>query len=49
LAEELNTSPIPVREALRELASLRIVESEAYKGVRVRQVTWWKLTSSELF
>ena len=39
LAEELNTSPIPVREALRELASLRIVESEAYKGVRVRQVT----------
>ena len=39
LAEELNTSPIPVREALRELESLRIVESEAYKGVRVRQVT----------
>ena len=39
LADELNTSPIPVREALRELESLRIVESEAYKGVRVRQVT----------
>jgi DNA-binding GntR family transcriptional regulator len=39
LAEELNTSPIPAREALRELESLRIVESEAYKGVRVRQVT----------
>jgi DNA-binding GntR family transcriptional regulator len=39
LAEELNTSPIPVREALRELESLRIVESEPYKGVRVRQVT----------
>ena len=39
LAQELNTSPIPVREALRELESLRIVESEAYKGVRVRQVT----------
>jgi DNA-binding GntR family transcriptional regulator len=39
LAKELNTSPIPVREALRELESLRIVESEAYKGVRVRQVT----------
>src|SRR6266436_3427350 len=34
LAKELNTSPIPVREALRELESLRIVESEAYKGVR---------------
>jgi DNA-binding GntR family transcriptional regulator len=39
LAKELNTSPIPVREALRELESLRIVESEAYKGARVRQVT----------
>jgi DNA-binding GntR family transcriptional regulator len=39
LAKELNTSPIPVREALRELASLRVVESEAYKGVRVRQIT----------
>jgi DNA-binding GntR family transcriptional regulator len=39
LADELNTSPIPVREALRELESLRIVESEAYKGVRVRQCT----------
>ena len=39
LAEELNTSPIPVREALRELESLRIVEAEPYKGVRVRQAT----------
>jgi DNA-binding GntR family transcriptional regulator len=39
LAKELNTSPIPVREALRELVSLRVVESEAYKGVRVRQFT----------
>lgn len=39
LAKELHTSPIPVREALRELVSLRVVESEAYKGVRVRQFT----------
>jgi DNA-binding GntR family transcriptional regulator len=39
LAKELDTSPIPVREALRELATLRVVESEAYKGVRVRQFT----------
>jgi DNA-binding GntR family transcriptional regulator len=39
LAKELNTSPIPIREALRELVSLRVVESEAYKGVRVRQFT----------
>src|SRR5260370_33982176 len=39
LAKELHTSPIPVREALRELASLRVGESEAYKGVRVRQFT----------
>jgi DNA-binding GntR family transcriptional regulator len=28
-----------VREAFRELEILRIVESEVYKGVRVRQVT----------
>src|SRR5260370_25107749 len=38
-AKELHTSPIPVREALRELASLRVVESDAYKEVRVRQLT----------
>jgi DNA-binding GntR family transcriptional regulator len=36
LAEELGVSPIPVREALRELSVMRVVDSEAYKGVRVR-------------
>jgi DNA-binding GntR family transcriptional regulator len=36
LAEEFGTSPIPVREALRELSAMRILESESYKGVRVR-------------
>jgi len=35
MGKELNTSLIPVREALREMESLRIVESEAYKGARV--------------
>src|SRR5258708_39244904 len=39
LARELNTSPIPVREALSELESLRIVESEPYKAARLRQDT----------
>jgi DNA-binding GntR family transcriptional regulator len=36
LAEELGVSPIPVREALRELSAMRVVDFEAYKGVRVR-------------
>jgi len=36
LAEEFGTSPIPVREALLELTAMRLVDSESYKGVRVR-------------
>jgi DNA-binding GntR family transcriptional regulator len=36
LAEEFGVSPIPVREALRELSVMRVVDFEAYKGVRVR-------------
>jgi len=39
LAKELNTSIILVREALRELESMRILEPEPYKGVRVRKLT----------
>ncbi len=39
LAKEFGTSQSPVREALRELELLRLVEAEAYKGTRVRAVS----------
>jgi DNA-binding GntR family transcriptional regulator len=39
LAEEFGTSPVPVREALRELSAMRILDSESYKGVHVRSFT----------
>lgn len=38
LARELGTSQAPVREALRDLQSLRLVESEPFRGARVRGV-----------
>jgi DNA-binding GntR family transcriptional regulator len=38
LARELGTSQAPVREALRDLQSLRLVESEPFRGARVRAV-----------
>jgi DNA-binding GntR family transcriptional regulator len=39
VARELGVSQGPVREALRELESLRLVVSEPFVGVRVRAVT----------
>ena len=36
VAREFNTSQAPVREAFRELEALRLVESETYRGTRVR-------------
>jgi DNA-binding GntR family transcriptional regulator len=39
LAKEFETSQVPVREALRELEVLRFVESEPFRGARVRAVT----------
>lgn len=39
IAEELQTSQGPVREALRDLQALGLVESESYKGTRVRAIT----------
>lgn len=39
LAEEFQTSQAPVREALRELEALRVVETSRYRGTRVRQVS----------
>jgi len=38
LAREFETSQVPVREALRELEALRFVESEPFRGARVRAV-----------
>lgn len=39
IARELNTSQAPVREALHELEAARIVETEPYRGTRVRRVS----------
>ncbi|MFN8187539.1 MAG: GntR family transcriptional regulator [Gaiellales bacterium] len=39
IAQELGTSQAPVREALRELEQLRLVQSAPYRGARVRGVT----------
>ena len=38
IAQELGTSQAPVREALRDLELLRLVDSEAFRGARVREV-----------
>src|SRR5262249_42290470 len=38
LAKEFNVSQAPVREALRELAMLHLVETEHYRGTRVRSL-----------
>ena len=37
IASELGTSQTPVREALRDLELLRMVESEPFRGARVRE------------
>jgi DNA-binding GntR family transcriptional regulator len=39
IANELGVSQAPVREALRELETLRFVESSPFKGARVREVS----------
>jgi DNA-binding GntR family transcriptional regulator len=39
IAREFNTSQAPVREALCELEIMGVVETEPYKGTRVREVT----------
>ncbi len=38
LAREFNVSQAPVREALRELETLGLVETERYRGTRVRNI-----------
>jgi DNA-binding GntR family transcriptional regulator len=39
IAQELGTSQAPVREALRDLEVLRFVESEPFRGARVRSLS----------
>jgi len=39
VSQEFSVSQAPVREAMRELEILGMVVSEAYRGVRVREVT----------
>ena len=39
IAQEFGTSQAPVRESLRDLQSLRFVESEPFRGTRVRAIT----------
>ena len=46
IATELEVSQTPVREALRELESLRLIESAPNKGVRVRNLTAGDLEES---
>src|SRR3954451_3915429 len=46
IAEEIGVSPATVREALRELEILRLVESEPFRGARVRAVRAGEITES---
>jgi DNA-binding GntR family transcriptional regulator len=46
IANELETSQAPVREAFRFLEALRVVETEPYKGTRVRAISRRELAES---
>ncbi len=46
IAREMDTSQAPVREALRELAAVHLVETESYRGTRVRQISARELRES---
>ena len=46
IANELQTSQAPVREAFRYLEALRVVETETYKGTRVRAISEKELEES---
>ncbi len=39
LAQEFGTSQAPVREALRDLAGMRFIDSQPHRGARVREVS----------
>ncbi|MUG97916.1 FCD domain-containing protein [Scytonema sp. UIC 10036] len=46
IAKELDTSQAPVREALRELEAMGLIESQTYRGTRVRQISPQELQES---
>ncbi|AMV21848.1 GntR family transcriptional regulator [Planctomyces sp. SH-PL14] len=46
IAREFDTSQTPVREALRELESLKLVESIPYRGTRVRGISDREMTEA---
>ncbi|HEX5995566.1 MAG TPA: GntR family transcriptional regulator [Jiangellales bacterium] len=46
LVNELGVSQAPVREALRDLEAMRFIQTEPYKGARVRAVTRDELAES---
>jgi DNA-binding GntR family transcriptional regulator len=46
LVNELGVSQAPVREALRDLEAMRFIDSEPYKGARVRAVSRDELAQS---
>ena len=46
IAREFDTSQTPVREALRELETLRLVESVPYRGTRVRGISDREMTEA---
>ncbi len=46
IAEQLNTSQAPVREAFRYLEAMKVVVTEPYKGTRVRSVSDRELKES---
>ena len=46
LVQELGVSQAPVREALRDLEAMRFIETEPFKGARVRQVSRAELTEA---
>ena len=48
IAREFDTSQGPVREALRELEALRLVESQPYRGTRVREVGEQEMSDAAL-
>jgi len=39
IASELHVSAIPVREAIRELAAIRVLDYQVHRGAKVRDVT----------
>lgn len=46
IAQELGTSQGPVREALRDLEAQGLVESQSYRGTRVREITEQEIEDS---